>query len=165
MKPKGQTIHIQFLSCILGLSVFFCGITTIHAEPLTAMDCMTGNLREAMVTNQKVIRADPTNVAAHVGLASCYIRQGQIGFAEQSAVKALSLDVKDVEALLIMAEVYRHKKQWKMARNHYEKAILQDSNESRAYLGLSSALTSLGKPQEADAAFEKSKALSSTGVP
>ncbi len=165
MKLRGQTKRFQILPIFVGLMVFISGLTVVHAEALTAVDCKTGNSREAMVTNQKVIRAEPTNVAAHVGLARCYIRQGQVGFAEQSAVKALSLDAKDVEALLIMGEVYRHKKQWQMARSHYEKAILQDPNESRAYLGLSTALTGLGKPQEADVAFEKAKALSGISVP
>lgn len=117
-----------------------------------------GKTSYAVSSLKSVIDNRPGLLSAHYLLGIAYFAGGQTKLAENSFVRVLILNPKHVETLLVLAGLHYKNRNYKLALQYLEKAILQDPLNARAYT--TKGLCLMGQNQCQPAAREFSNAYS-----
>ncbi|MFC1886342.1 tetratricopeptide repeat protein [Thermodesulfobacteriota bacterium] len=114
---------------------------------------------------EEVIALDPKYERGYIVIGVTHHSDAQFGWSkfpnaslargEEFIQKALELDDSNSLAHVILANIYRLKRQWDKALAEYELAISLDPNSSFSITGLAFIQTSLGRFDEAIALFKK----------
>jgi tetratricopeptide (TPR) repeat protein len=126
-------------------------------EELADLYVQTGQLERATQQANELIRANPSNAAAHKILARIYARQigdpdqGQ-GKIDQAMLKAaigeyekiVKIDTKDVESLSMLARLYRVSHDEAAAEKAYRAMLEADPNDDDALTGLAAVFADRG---------------------
>ncbi len=107
---------------------------------------------------KNVIDNRPGLLSAHYLLGIAYFAGGQTKLAENSFVRALILNPNHVETLLVLAGLHYKNRDYKLALQYLEKAVLHDSLNARAYM--TKGLCLMEQNQNEPAAREFSRAYS-----
>jgi tetratricopeptide (TPR) repeat protein len=117
-----------------------------------------GKIPYAVSHLKSVTDIRPGLLSAHTLLGITYFAGGQAKLAENSFVRALILNPNHVETLLVLAGLHYKNRDYKLALQYLEKAILQDPLNARAYT--TKGLCLMEQNQGEAAAREFSKAYS-----
>jgi putative PEP-CTERM system TPR-repeat lipoprotein len=110
---------------------------------------------DAVSAYQKAQQIDPNNSETSTGLARVYLLQGQPDKAKAEADRALKLNPRSVDALLLKAELERLAGGYPNALKYLTSAVEVAPNYLPALMGRAGALVELGRYQEATADLDK----------
>lgn len=122
---KNKKVYIisgtAVLICIIALVAVFTGSGSVSARVKKQIDLGTkylleGNYQEAVLAFEKVIRIDPKNVDARLGLAEAYIALDRTEDATAVLQDAMNIAPERPEPYISLAQIY-------INRGDYEKAI------------------------------------------
>lgn len=122
-------------------------------------DCVSGPVRENIITNQTVLYEEPGNVEAQLGLAQCYLRQDQPVLVEKYLRAVLGVNADNVAALKIYGALYSRQGRWAEARRVYEQRVALTPKDPKAYGDLYGVLRQLGEETAAKPVYETYKRL------
>ncbi|KRB31993.1 MULTISPECIES: tetratricopeptide repeat-containing sulfotransferase family protein [Mesorhizobium] len=97
----------------------------------------------------RAVDAEPKNPYYHLGLASAYVKVSEYSPAIKHMQHALELQPNLIEALCALADAYVEFDKPDMALPLYEKALKINPDHPKVRIGLASALTSVGRMEEA----------------
>ena len=128
------------LSAMLWLPIR--AFTASPGPPQQSVDMSTANMlyrsgkfAEAATKLQAIVKADPTNVAAQVGLVQSLLRAQEIDEAQAAAVRALTLQPGSASLVTAMGDVQFRLGQMPEAERSYLKAEGLDPNNPLPYVG------------------------------
>jgi tetratricopeptide (TPR) repeat protein len=110
---------------------------------------------EAAQCYEEVLRADPRNAAARVGLAGVFYRQGRLPEAETEVRRALAIRPDYAEAHSNLGAVLQAHARYHESEQSLRRALKLKPAFLDARLNLGSVLTLLGRYGEAQDSFEK----------
>ena len=117
---------------------------------------------------EKAIELDPSFSSAHIGLVWSKLIAWRLGWSQdphimeqvlQMAQKSVALNESLPEAHTLLGNVYLWGKQHDEAIEELERAIALDPNNAEALYALASAMTSVGRPNEAIGIIKKAMRL------
>lgn len=157
MQTTTRRNKVSAIVTILSIVCLLYGVTG-QAAPVPN-DCVTGLVRENIITNQTVLYAEPGNVAAQLGLAQCYLRQEQPVLVEKYLQAVLGVNAANVAALKIYGALYSRQGRWAEARRVYQQRVEFTPTDPVAYSDLYGVLRQLGDDTAAQSAYETYKRL------
>jgi tetratricopeptide (TPR) repeat protein len=95
----------------------------------------SGKFAEAATKLQAIVKADPTNVAAQVGLVQSLLHAQEIDEAQAAAAKALTLHPSSASLVTAMGDVQFRRGEMPEAERSYLKAEGMDPNNPLPYIG------------------------------
>lgn len=134
---KSKIIFFSALAIFLILgSIFFINYTKAEKakEQLNLGNkyLEEGNYEGAILAFNKVIKSEPKNIEAMVGLANAYIKLKKLDKAEEILLKAREIEKMNADVLLLLSELWKEKKPKDLyeAINEYMKqAVAPNINE------------------------------------
>jgi tetratricopeptide (TPR) repeat protein len=125
---------------------------------------LSGNYKIAGLQYERALAMNQQNTMALWGLSKVLLQVGEEAKAMQALRAALlldpnydatTLDIQNVDMLLVMGAHELDRKQYDRAERMFKKAIQVKPDSEDAYFGLGEALLRLGKLTEAKVAFQK----------
>jgi len=127
------------------------------------------NNAEARALLRRAIELDPNYAAAYAALAETYHVAMSMGWAEspsaylsraeELAIKALSLDLSEVRARVVLGRIHIFHKRYKEAEAEIERAIAINPNDARSLAGRGNVLLWLGRTDAAIDALERAQRI------
>jgi len=124
-----------------------------------------GNLEKARAIAREVIALDPDYPKGYALLARTLLREARHGRsdspsasieqASQLAQKVLNIDESDIDAHIVLGNIYLQRSQNEMAIAELEKAVSLNPNSTEALSALGRVLLWLDKPQRALELFQR----------
>lgn len=116
------------------------------------------------ITALERLAPDKRSERQHVLLADHYHRAGRLDEALQAAEQALQRNADNADAWVIKGDVWRERARWEHALGAYNRAARSRPNTAEIELRRGQVLMALGRTREADAAFERYRALVPAGA-
>jgi hypothetical protein len=114
-----------------------------------------GRVDEAIASAEEGIRVNRNYVPTHITLANGYVAKGWIQPATQVYQEVLRIAPDNVQALGNLGTMYATRNQPAEAVEYFERAVAVNANVDDVYFNLGLAYQSLGKLDQALAAFRK----------
>jgi TolB-like protein/DNA-binding winged helix-turn-helix (wHTH) protein/Flp pilus assembly protein TadD len=140
----------------------------LRARPALQHPTRANNV-EARALLRRAIELDPNYAAAYAALAETYHIATSMGWAEsptaylsraeELAIKALSLDLSEVRARVILGRVHIFHQRYKEAEAEIERAIAINPNDARSLAGRGNILMWLGRTDAAIEALERAQRI------
>lgn len=108
-----------------------------------ALDCL---VRAAML--------NPQNWTTLTALSGVYLRLGANEMAARAIAQAGAIKRDDPNVLVALADIYRKDREYELARDTYQRALMLDQNLVSAAIGLGWCYLNLGDVSESAATFE-----------
>jgi TolB-like protein/DNA-binding winged helix-turn-helix (wHTH) protein/cytochrome c-type biogenesis protein CcmH/NrfG len=126
-------------------------------------------IAEARALLRRAIELDPGYAAAHAALSETYYIATSMGWAEspiafmdraeESALRALTLDNAEVRARVILGRIHIFHQRYKEAEAEIERAIAINPNDARSLAGRGNILMWLGRTDAAIEALERAQRI------
>lgn len=127
------------------------------------------NVVESRALLRKAVDLDPGYAAAYGALADLYHTDVAMGWsqspaaslddAERLATKALSLDVSDVRARIVLGRVHLFHQEYEQAEAEIDRAIVINPNDANGLAGRGNVLMWMGRTDAAIDALEQAKRI------
>lgn len=140
----------------------------LRARPVSQYPTRAKNV-EARVLLNKAISLDPNYAAAYAALAQTYYLDLSMGWAErpseilnraeQLAIKALSLNLSETQAHLVLARIHILHKDYEAARAEVDRAIEINPNDAQSLAGRGNILMWLGQTDAAIEALQQAQRI------
>jgi TolB-like protein/DNA-binding winged helix-turn-helix (wHTH) protein/cytochrome c-type biogenesis protein CcmH/NrfG len=140
----------------------------LRARPALQRPTRANNV-EARVLLRRAIELDPNYAAAYAALAETFHIAMSMGWAEsptaslaraeELAIKALSLDLSEVRARVILGRVHIFHQRYNEAEAEIERAIAINPNDARSLAGRGNILMWLGRTDAAIEALERAQRI------
>jgi tetratricopeptide (TPR) repeat protein len=112
--------------------------------------CLSGRLLVGFEAARRIVRAEPQNVAALYWQA-----EAARSLARASFRRAVSLNPNSWQGHVLTADLYRQRKQWVLAKSHYQEAARLKPDSPAPFLGLATICWETGQNQDARAQLER----------
>ena len=94
-------------------------------------------------------KSDPERVYAQIALARGYMGQDNLARARPALDRALAIDPRSVEAIVMMAELVTREGEYDLAEDYYRRALRIDADHAMALNNYGAFLYDRGRPEEA----------------
>ncbi len=119
----------------------------------------SGETLEAREEYETILKQAPNNAEANLGMGRLALQSGKFNEAVASLEKALRSDPNNQTAMENLAAARIHLGQYAVAQDLLRKLVTINPNNSRARYLLGQALLKMGRKQEAELEFERSREL------
>jgi tetratricopeptide (TPR) repeat protein len=112
--------------------------------------CLSGSLLVGFEAARRIVRTEPQNVAALYWQAEAARSLARAYFR-----RAVSLNPNSWQGHVLTGDLYRQRKQWDLAKSHYQEAARLKPDSPAPFLGLATICWETGQNQEARGQLER----------
>lgn len=131
---------------------------------LAEMLLRIGDFTRAARELESVIRLEPKQAGAHYGLGLVRMQEGNFDAAEASFRQAMALRPQYADAEEGLGEVLLNRQAWPEAANVFERVLTERPSSTGAINGLATALSRIGRQEEARKEFARAQQLARRSV-
>ena len=122
---------------------------------LAAIYVQAGQMDEALMASQKVVRLDPKDAEAHSNMGFIFVKLNRFHDAEVCYKKAIELKADYTEAHINLGSTLDKLNRFEESESSYRKAIELKPDFAEAYYNLGITQKKLGKLEKAETSYKK----------